>query len=192
MIRTVAVVVSLVAPTLAVSESRPIESVLAHPPFATYYMCGEHAKGELPHLGDDLGTDCVVGRLVTENDRTWVRVHESDGTKNEQWFGWNVPLHSPCECMVTDVRLNPVTNEPGRLGDRPASIIVFEREDGVHFVMAHVQEVAVKAGDRVDYGQPVAKVGNNGYGRIPHVHIGAWKGDTALQIRWDTSIVIEG
>jgi len=187
MVRTLAVVVMFAAPSFAASESRVIESVLAHPPFETYYSCGEHRQGELEYLGDDLGTDCVVGKLVTENDRTWARTHESDGTRNEHWFGWNAALLSPCECEVSEVRINPVVNEPGRLGKPPASMIVFKRSDGVHFLMAHVQDVSVKAGDRVKYGQPVAKVGNNGYGRIPHVHVGAWKGEVALQIRWDTS-----
>lgn len=188
MIRTFFVLGLSVIPAPATSESQILEAVLAHPPFNTYYTCGEHRKGELPYLGDDLGTDCVVERLVTENDRTWVRAHESDGTKNEHWFGWNTALHSPCNCEVSKVHINPVVNQPGFLGEPPASMIIFRREDGVHFVMAHVQEVSVKVGDRVEYGQAVARVGNNGYGRIPHVHIGAWKGQVALQIRWDTSI----
>ena len=34
-------------------------------------------------------------------------------------------------------------------------------------------------------GQVVAKVGNNGYSRHPHIHIGAWKGNEPLQIRFD-------
>ena len=33
---------------------------------------------------------------------------------------------------------------------------------------------------RVD--EKIAVVGNNGYGRAPHVHIGAWLGETPLQV----------
>jgi hypothetical protein len=169
-----------------------VESVLAHPPYATYYLCGEHRKGELQYIGDDLGTDCFVERLIAENGRTWARAHEDDGTRNEHWFGWKAALLSPCECKVEAVKINPVVNEPGHLGKPPASMIIFKRDDGVRFLMAHVQDVSVAAGDSVAYGQPVAKVGNNGYGRIPHVHMGAWKDKTALQIRWDTSIPVGG
>jgi len=188
------VIHSIVALPLALAASLggavpgTIESVLAHPPFDSYYVCGEHRQGELEYIGDDLGTDCVVEKLVTENDRTWARAHEGDGTKNEQWFGWRAQLLSPCECKVTKVIVNPVVNDPGRLGEPPSSMIILERKDSVHFLLAHVQEIAVKEGDQIVYGQPIAKVGNNGYGRIPHVHVGAWKGETALQIRWDTSI----
>lgn len=164
-----------------------IESVLAHPPLEGYHLCGEHMENELKHLGDNLGTDCVVHKLVTEDGRTWARAHEGDGTKNEHWYGWMATLLSPCDCTVEKIRINPVVNEPGRLGEPPASVIVFKRADGVYLLMAHVQEIAVAEGDTVTYGQPVAKVGNNGYGRIPHVHMGAWKGETPLQIRWDTS-----
>ena len=43
-----------------------------------------------------------------------------------------------------------------------------------------------RAGAALDIaGQVVARVGNNGYGRSPHIHIGAWKGENPYQIRWD-------
>src|SRR5690606_12621701 len=98
---------------------------------------------------------------------------------------WNAPLLSPCECEVLKIHVNDVTNEPGRLGKPPASIIVLKREDGVHFMLAHVQDIKVEVGARVGYGDEVARIGNNGYGRTPHVHVGAWRERTPLQIRWD-------
>ena len=50
---------------------------------------------------------------------------------------------------------------------------------------AHVADVTVAAGDRVSAGQPVARLGNNGISRLPHIHIDAYRGATALQVRWD-------
>ena len=58
-------------------------------------------------------------------------------------------------------------------------------EDGTFFVIAHVQAMAVKQGQDVRAGQVLAQVGNNGFARMPHIHIGAWRGRDALQIRWD-------
>jgi hypothetical protein len=162
-----------------------IEFVLAHSPFDSYYVCGEHHQGELAYLGDDLGTDCMVSKLVTVDDRTWARTYEGDGLRNEQWFSWRATLLAPCECEVVKIHLNPVQNEPGKLGQPPASSMVFKRSDGVHILYAHIQEPAVAVGDKVAYGQPVAKVGNNGYGRNPHVHVGAWRDGKAIQLRWD-------
>ena len=52
-------------------------------------------------------------------------------------------------------------------------------------LIAHVKDVRVAEGDSVVAGEIVASVGNNGYSRQPHVHIGAWRGETALQIRFD-------
>ena len=50
---------------------------------------------------------------------------------------------------------------------------------------ARVVRVWRNEGDTVRAGQFVARVGNNGYGRSPHIHVGAWKGQTPYQIRWD-------
>ncbi|RCW42433.1 M23 family metallopeptidase [Paenibacillus prosopidis] len=46
-------------------------------------------------------------------------------------------------------------------------------------------DLSVKEGDNVKAGDIVAKVGNNGYSRHPHIHVGAWKGNIPLQIRFD-------
>jgi hypothetical protein len=159
--------------------------VLAHPPFAGYYHCGEHYAGQLKYRGDALGTDCMVAELVTEDGRTWSRTHRGDGRQNDDWYGWNVELLSPCACTVVKLHLNPVTNEPGILGKPPASHVVLERADGTRFLLAHIQQPSVRVGDEIKAGEPIARVGNNGYGRMPHVHIGAWRGETPLQIRWD-------
>ncbi|WP_147302681.1 M23 family metallopeptidase [Thalassotalea euphylliae] len=34
-------------------------------------------------------------------------------------------------------------------------------------------------------GESIAKVGNNGYSCNPHIHVGAWKDNLPLQIRFD-------
>ena len=155
----------------AIAAAPAPESVLAHPPFAGYYHCGEHYDGQFQYLGDALGTDCLVSRLVTEDGRTWSRQHRGDGRRNEDWYGWNAELLSPCDGKVVKLHLNPVTNDPGVLGKPPASHLVIERADGTRFLLAHIQHPSVTVGDTVKAGQPIARVGNNGYGRLPHLHI---------------------
>ena len=72
---------------------------------------------------------------------------------------------------------------PGR-----ASSITFKTTEGHSVLLAHLQGVSVKEGDTVKRGVVVAKVGNNGYSRNPHIHIGAWDDEgTPLQIRFDQS-----
>lgn len=167
------------------TDEQNIEWVLLHPPVDAFYSCSEHFAGQFKHLGDALGTDCVVRKLVEIDGRMWSREHAGDGTRNEDWYGWNKPLLAPCDCEVVKVHENPVQNEPGILGKPPSSSLVFKREDGVHVLFAHIQKALVQEGDRVQAGEPVASIGNNGYGRTPHLHAAAWKENTPLQIRWD-------
>lgn len=185
--RWAAVLMTLVmcGSALAAGDPVQIEAVLVPPIYKDTFECSEHYEGQLKGLGDELGTDCMVADLVTERGRTWLRTYRGDGRNNEDWFGWRAEVLSPCECTVARININGVTNLPGALGKPPASVIQLTRDDGVNFVLAHVQELKVKVGDRLSAGQVIAHVGNNGYARAPHIHIGAWRGTQALQIRWD-------
>lgn len=162
-----------------------IGAVLAHPPVDAFFSCSEHFAGQFSSVGDALGTDCVPQRLVETEGRMWLRAYEGDGSKNEQWFGWNMELLSPCACEVIRVHINATDNAPGIMGKGRSSSITLRRGDGVHFLLAHVRDIRVKSGDSVKSGEPVAMFGNNGFARSPHVHVAAWKESTPLQIRWD-------
>lgn len=159
-----------------------IEAVTLHPPVAEFFGAYEHAEGELKHLGDALGVDVQVAHLT---ERGWAASYRGDGSRNEDWFAWNVRLLAPLRATVESVRTNAVTNVPGIMGEPPASAIQFLSEDGTRVVYGHVQDVQVAEGDQVEPGDFVARIGNNGMCRNPHVHIGAWQGDTPLQVRFD-------
>ena len=163
------------------AEPSTIESVTLHPPVAALFTCSEHAAGTLKFLGDALGADCVVQRF----DGRWTRSYDGDGSRNEDWFGWDEPLLAPFDGTVVRVVTNDVTNDPGVLGESPAASIRFRRNDGVHVTYAHVRAVSVAEGEEVDAGTVVARIGNNGMSRHPHVHVGAWKDDTPYQVRFD-------
>ncbi|HSG53620.1 MAG TPA: M23 family metallopeptidase, partial [Rheinheimera sp.] len=77
---------------------------------------------------------------------------------------------------------------PGIMTPGRASSITFKTTEGHSVLLAHLQGVIVKEGDTVKRGVAVAKVGNNGYSRNPHIHIGAWSAEgEPLQIRFDQS-----
>jgi murein DD-endopeptidase MepM/ murein hydrolase activator NlpD len=177
-----------VAPPRApgVDSSQPIEAVLLHPLFAADYACSEHFEGQLPYMGDALGSDCIVqGGLEGDESSGFMRQYRSDGRRNEDWYGWGEPVLAPIDGKVERVNVNPVVNQPGSMGKPPASFVILGREDGTHVMLAHVAELKVKAGDSVRAGQPLGVVGNNGFARAPHIHIGAWRDKTPLQIRFD-------
>ena len=166
-------------------DDNGIDYVLIHPPFSESYSCSEHWHGQLPHPGDSLGTDCTVGKLVEEDGRLWVREYKDRGLENDDWYGYGVDVLAPCDCTVAEIRINPEENLPGKLGKPPSTSITFERPDGTLILLAHLKEIQVSKGDTVSAGDVVASVGNNGYSRQPHVHIGAWRDTEALQIRFD-------
>lgn len=171
-----------------VDAAAQIEAVSIHRLFAGYFSCSEHYAGELPYLGDDLGSDCLVMSSLNPGDdeNGWfAKQYRTDGKRNEDWYGWGVPVLAPFDGKVEGVHVNPVTNTPGTFNPKPASRIVFSRADGTHVMYGHLADINVKKGDEVRAGQAVAKVGNNGYGRAPHIHVGAWRGKTPLQIRFD-------
>ncbi|MEY2471908.1 MAG: hypothetical protein QOK28_1237 [Actinomycetota bacterium] len=158
-----------------------IEAVVLHPPVFEFFAGAEHAEGELEYIGDALGVDVVVKRWIDG----WTRDYENDGARNEDWYGWNVALLAPMASTIEKVRINPETNTPGTMGKPPASAIQFLGDDGVRVTYGHVQDVRVAEGARVVAGDVVALIGNNGMCWHPHVHIGAWRDDTPLQIRFD-------
>ena len=167
------------------SLGRPVASVLAHPPYLKPYMCSEHPAGQLSVLGDDLGQDCLIVDFVTRENRTWAMPYATDGATNSDWFGWQGDVLSPCECEVVNIHSNPRVNAPGRMSNTRASGITLRTDDGVYFRLAHLDTFSVEVGEHVGYGQVIGTVGNNGFSRSPHIHIGAWKGLEGLQIRWD-------
>lgn len=183
--RTILVLVAALQLSSASASTDEIPTVLAHPIFGQPFACTEHWQGNLKILGDALGTDCVIQELVENKGRTWMRAYKRDGSRNEDWYGWDKPVLSPCTCEVEKVSENLAPNRPGILGKPPASIVRLKRDDGVFFMLGHVAKLSVKPGDKVESGQVIAHVGNNGYSRHPHIHMGAWKGEEPLQIRFD-------
>jgi murein DD-endopeptidase MepM/ murein hydrolase activator NlpD len=80
--------------------------------------------------------------------------------------------------------INPEVNTPGVMGTKPASLLKLSRSDGVIFHLAHFNQPLVKTGDLVVAGQVIAHVGNNGLSHHSQIHIGAYQGSKALQIRF--------
>ncbi|MBD3919858.1 M23 family metallopeptidase [Paenibacillus sp. PR3] len=158
-----------------------ISEVVIHPVFHHIFQSIEHPEEQYTHIGDALGRDCMITRFKDG----WMRMYDGEGTRNEDWYTWGADVLAPFDGVVKSVYINPITNTPGTLIPGRASSIVFAREDGVLVTYAHVMDIHVTEGDRITVGQVVAKAGNNGYSRHPHIHVGAWIGETPLQVRFD-------
>jgi hypothetical protein len=171
------------------ADAQPaIEAVTLHRVFEELYSCTDHFEGEFTTLGDARGTDCVVQGGLPDaglDQKGFARPFRDNGLRNEDWYGWNVRVLAPCDGVVEHVHVNSIVNRPGEMGTGPASHIVVRRADGMRVMLAHLQDIQVREGDTVRAGEFIARVGNNGYSRNPHVHVAAWKDDAAYQIRWD-------
>lgn len=160
--------------------------VKINPLFDQPYVCAEHAIEEMG-VGDAYGRDCMVTQFkkADNKNRKWQTMYASSGLQNSDWFSWRSNVLAPFDGKVVKVYINNKTNNPGLPVRSRASGIVFTSEDEINVVYAHIREPLVKEGDVVKKGQVVAKVGNNGNAWMPHIHIGAWKGDRPLQIIFD-------
>jgi murein DD-endopeptidase MepM/ murein hydrolase activator NlpD len=162
-----------------------IGSVVIHPIVRQHFVCLEHTVGQLTHMGDALGSDCLVIDLGNQPTHRFPSFYGATGSRNADWYGWNQTVLAPFDGIVDSVHKNETVNVPGTLGRERAAGIVFLRGDGVRVLYAHLHAIDVAPGDSVRAGQPVARVGNNGASVMPHTHVGAWREREPLQIRFD-------
>jgi murein DD-endopeptidase MepM/ murein hydrolase activator NlpD len=147
-------------------------------------VSSEHDYNPDYRLGDQIGRDFSTAKLT---DNGIVRRFKTDGTTNDDWYAWRNDVYAPMDAQVLKVNHPDTTNTPGTMNRdaRPGYIIFLRESDSTKVVYAHVREIEVAKGDHVDIGEVIGKVGNNGNSRNPHVHVGAWRADTALQIQVD-------
>lgn len=161
------------------------DSVKIHALHEESYSCTEHWDGQFQSVGDALGSDCIIQEFIGEDGRYFMRSYTAKGFENTDWFGYKKDVLAPCDCTVEKIHINPVTNKPGIMTPGRASSILFKKSDNTRILLAHVDDVIVKEGQEVTAGTKIAKVGNNGYSRSPHIHVAAWKGKMPLQIQFD-------
>lgn len=171
------------AEIIAKGNPEIIRIIELNPIYNRPYVCGEHWAGQVNFPGDALGQDCMIVGGMDANG--FMSLYRSEGKLNEDWYGWQAPVLAPIDGKVTMAMTNETVNSPGTFEKARASGVVIERSDGVTVVIAHIADIAVKQGDVVTAGDQIGTVGNNGFSRSPHTHVGAFDKESALQIRWN-------
>ncbi len=64
-----------------------------------------------------------------------------------------------------------------------------QSDDETIVMLAHIPNPVVTVGEEVKEGQLLAYVGNNGFCRHPHIHVGAYRGDQPLMVGFDAEKV---
>jgi len=176
------------------------QSVLIHPPIDVSgegldLTTSEHEYREQLRLADQLGRDFIVEKL-NEDGISRPYPPGTEGKQNNDWYTWRREVLAPLEATVARVLVPDTVNTPGTMNReaQPGGIVFEDRSENITVLYAHVREISVEEGETVRPGEVVAKVGNNGNSRNPHVHVGAWEGDasklgakegTPLQIQVD-------
>ena len=141
-----------VLPTRAVAQSE-IDAVVIHPPMAARFQCSEHPLGDVRHVADALGADCVVFRREGGPNGDLNVQFLGDGTRNEDWFSWREPVLAPFDGVVLVVDV---------LAECP-SLELRERVEPL--VDAQVELVVVRARRRVVERNPVPPGCGRGFQR---------------------------
>lgn len=183
--KIIIVIFSILLASANLVLTEEIEAVLIHPAFDQPYLCSEHWDGQFKDVGDALGADCVVHKFEKRKNRSWLRSFKTNGYTNEDWYGWDKNVLAPFDGTVVKINENTTVNKPGFTGKGMAAFIILKREDGVMALLAHIDKLKVKIGDTVKAGQVLAQVGNNGQSWNPHIHIGVWKNNKPMQVRFD-------
>ena len=131
--------------------------------------------------GDALGRDCMMADFLPKKI-DFTRLYKNDGIRNEDLFSWNAEVYAPLDGIIMDVYINNVTNVPGHMNPSRASSILIQGDSEMVVMLAHIQNPIVSVGEGVKEGQLLAYVGNNGFCRNPHIHIGAYGGGKPFMI----------
>jgi murein DD-endopeptidase MepM/ murein hydrolase activator NlpD len=170
--------------------AKVIHQVVLSPIYAEDFMCSEHYAGQIPYAGDALGADCMVTAGV-DGESGYMRPFKTDGRTNADWYGYGAQVLAPTDGEVVGAFSKTEVNTPGTMGKPPAAMVQIRRADGIIVTLAHLDQIRVQRGQKVKAGQVLGLVGNNGFARSPHTHIGAWVEKTSepLQIRWDLQAI---
>ena len=109
-----------------------------------------------------------------------------DGTTNEDWWGFGVPVIAPADGVVVYAREDIPENErPNVLPDRAffktvpdplmataGNCVVIDHGNEEFSLLAHLKQgsVLVQKGEHVNQGQKIGCVGNSGRSGAPHLH----------------------
>ncbi len=151
------------------------------PPTTSRFTVTYHAPSELKAMGDKDGLDYVPMKFVSGQ----LRVFRSNGTSNEDFFGFGMPVLAPIAGVVSQVKPPNGVNPLGQMGTTEVGFIGIKSDDGANLIMAHLAEICVTQGQRVRIGDPIGIISNNGYCRHPHIHLGAYRAGRSLIIEFD-------
>ncbi|MEZ5122026.1 MAG: M23 family metallopeptidase [Solirubrobacterales bacterium] len=115
------------------------------------------------------------------------RMYQGDPSDPANWFSYGAPIKAMGPGVVTVARDGQPDQTPGRMpsdlefAQLPGNLVVVRGQGGLSQVYAHLApgSVSVKAGDRVQAGTVLGRLGNTGASLAPHLHVHVVNGPNA-------------
>ncbi len=130
-----------------------------------------HPPSEMEFLGDRDGVDYMPIGKVEKRFQTF----RTTGATNDDYFGYGMEALAPVAGLVTEVNHPTGVNPIGTMNASPVGLLEIKTKEGVNLLIAHLDNINVKVGDEVPVGSVIGTISNNGFSRVPHLHIGAYK-----------------
>ena len=112
--------------------------------------------------------------IVDETESGKRKSHRDSGKQNTDYFSYGQDITAPAGGVVVQVVDGVPDNSPGQVDVyyRLGNSVVLSFENGEFAYLCHLMtgSIRVRAGDRVQRGQVLAKCGNSGNSTGPHLH----------------------
>jgi murein DD-endopeptidase MepM/ murein hydrolase activator NlpD len=194
-----------------VGSERAAPIVIAFPLRGEGWVAVTSPADRVPSHGTDLLAQRYAIDLLRTERRSGRRYHPAGalwtlllGVPTSECYAWGAPIHAPFPGEVVRAvdgigergRVHPVreallalrtaaTYRPERLPAILGDHVILRRADGVHAGMVHLApgSVAVRAGQVVQTGEVLGRVGHSGNSTSPHLHLQLMDGPDPLVAR---------
>jgi tetratricopeptide (TPR) repeat protein len=143
-----------------------------------YRVGGNNRSDDITHAGLDRFCFDFTG-ANDKGDVLKPGVKEADAA-NDDYYGFGADVFSPVDGTVEDVvdAYDDITPRAAPDMGNSNNISIVD-DQGFHYMIAHLKKgsVAVKTGQKVQRGDKLAQIGNNGYSSRPHLHFGVYTPD---------------
>jgi urea transporter len=137
-------------------------------PFSGEWTIQQEMDGEWTHKGQ---WKEALDFVIENNNKTFKNL----GLELEDYFCFGQPIYAPVDGYVTFVVNHLKDNKIEEVDNKNnwGNTIIIRSISGFYVQLSHLKKEStlVKVGDYVYAGQEIAKCGNSGYSREPHLHL---------------------
>ena len=158
-----------------------VDPVIIASPLAEEWWVGHGGGAELInyHRTSSMQADAVDIMQLGDGG-----IHRPGSTELASYYIYDQPVLAPADGIVTYVLDGRPDQPVGTVDERHPSgnQLVIDIGGGRYLMLGHLREnsITVRVGDRVNEGQPIARVGNSGHSSAPHIHLQAQTLPTAI------------